>query len=94
MIRTMLMLRDHLRRHALTPLAIAVAMGASAGLSGIALAQTVAPQPGGSPMVKPPAAASQAASATNPDNMPVKKPRKSTHDDMIRGLPASATTAK
>jgi hypothetical protein len=46
-------------------------------------------------MVKPPpAAASGAASATNPDNMPVKKPRKPPNDDMSVHPPASATNAK
>jgi hypothetical protein len=48
-----------------------------------------------SPMVKtPPEAASGAASATNPDNMPVKKPQQPTNDRMIRSEPASAATAK
>ena len=50
--------------------------------------------PPASPMVKPPAAASGSASATNPDNMPVRKPQQRTHDRMIRSEPASAATAK
>jgi hypothetical protein len=50
--------------------------------------------PPASPMVKPPAAASGAASATDPDNMPVRKPAQPTHDSMIRSEPASAATAK
>jgi hypothetical protein len=48
-----------------------------------------------SPMVKsPPEAASGAASATNPDNMPVKKPQQPTNDRIIRNEPASAAKAK
>ena len=46
-------------------------------------------------MVKPPpAAASGAASATNPDNMPVKKPNKPTNDAIMRSPPASAVKPK
>jgi hypothetical protein len=90
MTRTM----NTLRRGPARRLLMLFALTASLGIAQAALAQTVAPQPGGSPMVKPPAAASEAASATNPDNMPVKKPRKPTNDDMIRRLPASATNAK
>jgi hypothetical protein len=46
-------------------------------------------------MVKPPpAAASGAASATNPDNMPVKTPDKPTNEKIIRSPPASAANAK
>ena len=47
------------------------------------------------PMVKPPAAVPGAASATNPDNMPVKKPKgPAANDDMMRSDPASASKAK
>lgn len=73
----------------------AALLAVSAGVTQLAWGQTVAPQAGGTPMVKPPpAAASGAASATNPDNMPVKKPRKSPNDDMSVHPPASATNAK
>lgn len=72
-------------------LAIVLALG----MTNAAFAQTVAPQPGGSPMVKPPPAATpDAASATNPDNMPVKKPTTPTNDKMSHGVPASGTNAK
>ncbi|MBN3766897.1 hypothetical protein [Burkholderia sp. Ac-20365] len=82
-----------LRVCATTGIAIALAMSAS--VAPMARGQTVAPQAGGTPMVKPPpAAASGAASATNPDNMPVKKPRKQPNDDMSVHPPASATNAK
>jgi len=68
---------------------------AAMAMSTPAHAQTVAPQAGGTPMVKPPPAATpDAASATNPDNMPVKKPGKPTNDKMSHGVPASATNAK
>ena len=47
------------------------------------------------PMVKPPAAVPGAASATNPDNMPVKKPKgAAANDKMMRSDPASAAKAK
>ncbi|MEI5998577.1 hypothetical protein H3V53_15590 [Paraburkholderia bengalensis] len=75
--------------------AAAALLATSAGVASTAWGQTVAPQAGGTPMVKPPpAAASGAASATNPDNMPVKTPRKPTNDDMTHSPPASATNAK
>ncbi|ALL65019.1 hypothetical protein K788_0002520 [Paraburkholderia caribensis MBA4] len=83
------------RRHAWASIGSAAVLAASAGVAQVAWGQTVAPQPGGTPMVKPPpAAASGAASATNPDNMPVKKPRKPPDDDMSVHPPASATNAK
>ncbi|WP_322028706.1 hypothetical protein [Paraburkholderia sp. J76] len=47
------------------------------------------------PMVMPPAAASGATSASNPDNMPVKKPKgPATRDKMMRNDPASDAHAK
>ena len=64
--------------------------------SGIAVtsqAQTIAPQPA-APMARAPMAASGAASAANPDKMPVKKPRKPTDDQMMRSDPASDAKAK
>jgi len=83
------------RRHAWASIGSAAVLAASAGVAQVAWGQTVAPQSGGTPMVKPPpAAASGAASATNPDNMPVKTPRKPTNDDMTHSPPASATNAK
>ncbi|WP_322101597.1 hypothetical protein [Paraburkholderia sp. J41] len=58
-------------------------------------AQTIAPQPV-TPMAKTPEVASGAASATNPDHMPVKKPHKraTNDDDISRAPPASGATAK
>ena len=83
------------RRQRWASLGSAVVLAASAGVAQLAWGQTVAPQAGGARMAKPPpAAASGAASATNPDNMPVKKPRKPANDDMSHSPPASSTTAK
>ncbi|SDQ50538.1 hypothetical protein SAMN05443245_1633 [Paraburkholderia fungorum] len=62
-----------------------------------------APRGTQSPMVKPPDAASgvngqngadSAPSATNPDNMPIKRPDKPTNDKMSRQPPASGANAK
>jgi hypothetical protein len=68
---------------------------AAALASGAASAQKApmqnAPDAGAS-MVKPPDEAS--GSSTNPDNMPVKKPRKPTNDKMMHYPPASAANAK
>ncbi|MEX3963828.1 hypothetical protein AB4Y42_16710 [Paraburkholderia sp. EG286B] len=62
-------------------------------------AQTQTPaHPPAPPMVKPPAAVPGTASEsnpTNPDNMPVKKPKgPATHDKMMRSDPASDAQAK
>jgi hypothetical protein len=81
-------------RHLATLICAFAAVTMSKGVTDTALAQPVAPQPG-TPMVKPPpAAASGTASATNPDNMPVKKPDNPTNDPISRAPPASATEAK
>ncbi|CAD6562260.1 hypothetical protein ACFQ3P_36690 [Paraburkholderia sabiae] len=91
----MIPIRISIKRHAWATLGGAMLLAVSAGTAQIAWGQTVAPQGPGAPIVKPPpAAASGAASATNPDNMPVKKPRKPTNDDMSHSPPASATNAK
>ncbi|WP_322058133.1 hypothetical protein [Paraburkholderia sp. J63] len=72
--------------------AIPAAIVTSAATS--ALAQSGTPHPPSPMAVPPPAAASGTASATNPDNMPVKKPRKPPNDDIARPPPASAAKAK
>ncbi|MDE1184458.1 hypothetical protein [Paraburkholderia sp.] len=57
-------------------------------------AQTASKDVGAS-MVKPPDAASSAATNPhNPDNMPIKKPAKPPHDAISRTPPASAANAK
>jgi hypothetical protein len=58
-----------------------------------AQAQTIAPS-SPAPMAKTPMAASGAASAANPDNMPMKKPTKRADDRMMRSDPASDAKAK
>lgn len=93
MILTMYRLRSF-GQNALARTGTAIVLAASAAIGGTALAQTVAPQ-SGAPMVRPPPpAAPDSASATNPDNMPVKKPRKPTNDKMTHDPPASATNAR
>jgi len=83
-----------LKRHALASIGTVFVLAASAGVAETVLAQAVAPQ-SGAPMVKPPpAAASGTASAANPDNMPMKKPRTPTNDKMMHDPPASATNAR
>jgi hypothetical protein len=85
---------NRLKRQALASMGTIIVVAASAGVAGTALAQTIAPQ-SGAPMVKPPpAAASGTATAANPDNMPMKKPRKPTNDKMMHDPPASATNAR
>ncbi|MFX1675761.1 hypothetical protein PWR63_26490 [Paraburkholderia sp. A2WS-5] len=71
---------------------ILVLLGTSA-FSPLTRAQTADQRPAAS-MAKPPAAASGAASTTNPDHMPIKKPEQPTHDNMSRDVPASAAKAK
>ncbi|CAH2902425.1 MAG: FIG00456093: hypothetical protein [uncultured Paraburkholderia sp.] len=57
---------------------------------------TQAAQPGdaAASMVKPPELASGATGSSNPDNMPIKRPRKPTNDKMMHEPPASGANAK
>jgi hypothetical protein len=77
---------------------IASALVTAAVLSAVVLASSVVPaqtapaQDRGASMVKPPSEAS--GGSDNPDNMPVKKPRKPTNDRMMHDPPASAANAK
>ncbi|WP_114814607.1 hypothetical protein [Paraburkholderia kururiensis] len=74
--------------------AVATLIGA---LPGAAHAQAPAHPPAAAPsapMVKPPQATSDAVNADNPDNMPVKRPRKPVNEGMARRPPASGGTAK
>lgn len=75
--------------------ASAVVAGCASVAAVTAYAQVIAPQPV-TPMAKTPEVASGAASATNPDHMPMKKPNKrATHDeDISRPPPASGAAAK
>jgi hypothetical protein len=70
----------------------AIVLTAAALVSGTATAQNARAQDSGASMVKPPAQAS--GGSDNPDNMPVKKPRKPTNDKMMHDPPASAANAK
>ncbi len=80
----------------LATLTAAAALSSAVLGSGYALAQKAPaqalPQDSGASMVKPPAAAS--GGSDNPDNMPIKKPRKPTNDKMMHDPPASAANAK
>jgi hypothetical protein len=78
--------------HALIRIAIAYAPLLATGMAGSAQAQTTTSQ--ATPVVKPPKAASGAASAANPDNMPAKRPQTPTDEKMLRSDPASAAKAK
>lgn len=74
--------------------AIACVPLAASWLPASAQAQTAAHAPA-PPMAKPPAAAPGATSASNPDNMPVKKPKgAAANDKMMRSDPASDAQAK
>jgi hypothetical protein len=48
----------------------------------------------GGSMVQPPPVPASGASATNPDNMPIKRPHKPTRDPIARRPPASDTQPK
>ena len=83
------------RPRAALAFAIPLAIVAWAALTAAsALGQGGTPHAAPPMAVPPPAAASGTASATNPDNMPVKKPRQPTHDNIARPPPASAAGAK
>jgi hypothetical protein len=62
-------------------------------VAGSAFAQS-ANTPDGASMVKPPQATADGTNPHNPDNMPIKRPRKPTNDKMMRTPPASAANAK
>ncbi|HEY4295828.1 MAG TPA: hypothetical protein VGM85_05080 [Paraburkholderia sp.] len=78
----------------ITPMAgIALAVAAASGAVAFAQTKTTPPE-AGSPMVKPPEAASGSGGSSNPDNMPIKRPRKPTNDRMMHEPPASGANAK
>lgn len=56
--------------------------------------EQAAPQTDGASMVKPPEAAPGSDGSSNPDNMPIKRPRKPTNDKMMHAPPASGANAK
>jgi hypothetical protein len=93
---------SEMERYRMTALTAGVALAIVGACGTVAFAQTskpalktqAAPQNGGASMVKPPEAASGSGGASNPDNMPIKRPRKPTNDKMMHEPPASAANAK
>jgi hypothetical protein len=79
-----------------TTLTARIALAVAAASSAAAFAQTAkpAPQDNSAPMIKPPEAASGSGGSSNPDNMPIKRPRKPTNDKLMHYPPASAANAK
>jgi hypothetical protein len=76
---------------------VALAMAGTAALaqtSAPALRTQAAPAAGSASMVKPPEAAPGPGGVSNPDNMPIKRPRKPPNDEMMHEPPASAANAK
>lgn len=63
-------------------------------VAGSAFAQAAHAPDGGASMIKPPQATADGTNPHNPDNMPIKRPRKPTNDKMMRTPPASAANAK
>lgn len=97
-----------MKRSTLAALTAGAAL-AAAGASGTAWAQTGAATPShkaaprgkhaaqtdaAASMVKPPEAGSGSTAPDNPDNMPIKRPRKPTNDRMMHAPPASSANAK
>jgi hypothetical protein len=73
---------------------IALAIAAASGAAAFAQTAKPAPQDNSAPMIKPPEAASGSGGSSNPDNMPIKRPRKPTNDKMMHEPPASGANAK
>ncbi len=80
--------RKPMRAALLTALTCAAAFAA-----GTAWAQKPATDIGAS-MVQPPQPPVSGANARNPDNMPIKRPNKPTHDPIARTPPASSAQPK
>jgi hypothetical protein len=73
---------------------VALAVAAASSAAAFAQAAKPAPQDNSAPMIKPPEAASSSGGSSNPDNMPIKRPRKPTNDKLMHYPPASAANAK
>jgi hypothetical protein len=73
---------------------IAFVMATTASTTAFAQTKKTAPPDHNAPMIKPPEAASGSGGASNPDNMPIKRPRQSTNDRMTHEPPASGANAK
>ncbi|MCC8391259.1 hypothetical protein LJ656_01550 [Paraburkholderia sp. MMS20-SJTR3] len=74
--------------------AFVAALACSAAAFGQTKSAPSAPPDSHAPMAKPPEAASGAGGASNPDNMPIKRPDKPTNDHMSHPPPASGANAK
>ncbi|RKE35697.1 hypothetical protein B0G76_1818 [Paraburkholderia sp. BL23I1N1] len=94
-----------MERSRMATLTACVAFAAFSASGTVAFAQTskpalkaqgvqMAPQNGGASMVKPPEASPGSGGSSNPDNMPIKRPRQPTNDKMMHEPPASAANAK
>ena len=85
-----------MKRSRWTTLTAGITLTLAAASASVALAQTAktAPQDSNAPMAKPPEAASGSGGSSNPDNMPIKRPRKPTNDRMMHEPPASGANAK
>ncbi|QQC64865.1 hypothetical protein [Paraburkholderia ginsengisoli] len=85
-----------MKRSRWTTLTTVIAFTAAATTATVALAQTPKPASpdNNAPMIKPPEAASGSGGASNPDNMPIKRPRQPTNDRMTHEPPASGANAK
>ncbi|MEA3119607.1 MAG: hypothetical protein QOI13_2877 [Paraburkholderia sp.] len=68
---------------------IAALAGFCAGTTGAALAQK-APAPSEASMARPPQPPASGASATNPDNMPIKRSTRPTNDPMSHAPPPAS----
>ena len=73
---------------------IALALAATSGPAALAQTPKTAPQDSSASMVKSPESASGSGGSSNPDNMPIKRPRKPTNDRMMHEPPASGANAK
>ncbi|ORC50207.1 hypothetical protein B2G74_14635 [Burkholderia sp. A27] len=87
-----------MKRSRLTALTAGVALAVFVASGATAFAQTTQPkqaaQSDTASMVKPPESASGSGGSSNPDNMPIKRPRHPTNDKMMHEPPASGANAK
>jgi len=91
-------MEDEMERSRLTALTAGVALAVFVASGATAFAQTTQPkqaaQSDTASMVKPPESASGSGGSSNPDNMPIKRPRHPTNDKMMHEPPASGANAK
>ncbi|SHJ39219.1 hypothetical protein SAMN05192548_1001266 [Paraburkholderia terricola] len=97
-------MEDEMERSRLTALTAGVALAVFVASGTTAFAQTTQSKQPTQPkqptqsdtasMVKPPESASGSGGSSNPDNMPIKRPRHPTNDKMMHEPPASGANAK